>query len=354
MRNVTAGVAMMLCALMVGCSHKHHTPVGPVTPNCERLRPIGAWDYDPAWSPDGDSVVYIHAHRDSLDTNALWIAGANGPPHKLWDTDDPFIGPLSWSPDGKTIAMCYQREVWTLDIATKALHQWTLGNLWTDNPEWMPDNRHILCQLPYGTMLVDTYTGGIRPVMRDSVHALGTYGRVAIARDDTTLIVSQSTDGDNTFELYSTNLTGSSYRQLTHLGGSALNPQWGPSEQALYFDFTPAPCYPEGSPLRSTWSLAGGNARQSPANLGDIKAQFGFPFIVSQASGKVAYVGVDSTGLGAFIWTVNLDGSGRRQLTHLADGQHAGSSSAEAQDARLAPEREIAPLGARLRRRPLQ
>ena len=62
---------------------------------------------DPAWAPDGQSIVFVsarHAERDEDDASDLWrVAAAGGTAQKLTATPGPILEP-AFSPDGGTIA----------------------------------------------------------------------------------------------------------------------------------------------------------------------------------------------------------------------------------------------------------
>src|SRR5262249_23276480 len=64
-------------------------------------------DADPAWTPDGQSVVFVsarHAERDEDDASDLWrVPAGGGAPEKLTATPGPIMLP-AFSPDGGTIA----------------------------------------------------------------------------------------------------------------------------------------------------------------------------------------------------------------------------------------------------------
>src|SRR5262249_52950534 len=63
-------------------------------------------DADPAWSPDGDSIVFAsarHAERDDDDASDLWrVAAKGGTPQRLTATIGPVMLP-AFSPDGRSI-----------------------------------------------------------------------------------------------------------------------------------------------------------------------------------------------------------------------------------------------------------
>src|SRR5262245_21128345 len=119
-------------------------------------------DADPAWSPDGDSIVFAsarHAERDDDDASDLWrVAAKGGTPQRLTATIGPVMLP-AFSPDGRSIAYlsrpaknAYGRNVrlyvipsdgggdavcltTALDRSCGALHV---------RPLWAPDGRSIV------------------------------------------------------------------------------------------------------------------------------------------------------------------------------------------------------------------
>jgi dipeptidyl aminopeptidase/acylaminoacyl peptidase len=64
-------------------------------------------DADPAWAPDGQSIVFVsarHGERDEDDASDLWrVAAKGGAPERLTATPGPIMLP-AFSPDGSTIA----------------------------------------------------------------------------------------------------------------------------------------------------------------------------------------------------------------------------------------------------------
>lgn len=94
----------------------------------ERLSPAGAQaDSAPAFSPDGQWIVFGRAPSGAAAGQQLWLMRADGSQARALTNDpDVFHGPPSWSADGRTLL--YQRfdlsdpagqpAVWLLDVAT--------------------------------------------------------------------------------------------------------------------------------------------------------------------------------------------------------------------------------------------
>jgi dipeptidyl aminopeptidase/acylaminoacyl peptidase len=118
-------------------------------------------DADPAWAPDGQSIVFVsarHAERDDDDASDLWrVPVKAGAPQRLTATAGPVLLP-AFSPDGRTIAYlarpgrnAFGRNVRVFTIPstggdatclTSALDR-SCGALHV-RPLWSPDGRSMI------------------------------------------------------------------------------------------------------------------------------------------------------------------------------------------------------------------
>ena len=102
-------------------------------------------DYDPVWSPDGQSIVFTSDREGSADLFRVKPDGTSV--ERL--TDRPaYDDQAAFSPDGKQLVLVSSRtngrsNLWTLDIASRQMKQLTSGEGGDFRPSWSPDGRWI-------------------------------------------------------------------------------------------------------------------------------------------------------------------------------------------------------------------
>ena len=107
--------------------------------------PVEAWD--PAWSPDGLSIVYT-SWRDVPDgPPAIYLLElASGAARRL-SSNDGWVSDPSWSPDGARIAFVEQTgptsHVWVMAADGSGARQVTSAEAWVWGPTWSPDGTRI-------------------------------------------------------------------------------------------------------------------------------------------------------------------------------------------------------------------
>ncbi len=105
-------------------------------------------DYDPAWSPDGGSIVFTSDREGSAD---LFRVKADGTGLERLTDDPAYDDQAAFSPDGKQLVFVSSRKggfahLWTMDLQTRraqALTPLTTGRGGDFRPAWSPDGRWI-------------------------------------------------------------------------------------------------------------------------------------------------------------------------------------------------------------------
>ncbi|MYG00468.1 hypothetical protein F4212_15235 [Candidatus Poribacteria bacterium] len=109
----------------------------------------------PVWSPDGKQIAFRRRRPivpKQSPTYAIYIINSDGTSEfRVTEGDDDEYKP-SWSPDGKYLVFTSdrlaipgkgQKDVWTVNIATKALRRLTRTVSLTTAVAWSPDGKYI-------------------------------------------------------------------------------------------------------------------------------------------------------------------------------------------------------------------
>jgi len=312
---------LVLPVLLAGCSDD---PVKPAV--CPYFAPISSGAISPTWSPDGSKIAYA----DATDSTGNYVPGfyvvdtTGGGLTKLLGGAFAFSPELAWSPDGSRLAYVVGAQLWTLTIADRSTKHWPVPNDFARYPAWSPDGRFIVYtgikhnfepDTVGGLHILDTADGTQRALLHDD--SLATDGvEPAWSPDGQTVafVVNASPGSSN---IFSVRIDGTQYRRLTSFPGYVGSPQWSPDSRRIFFDMNPPPCLPSLTANHRTWRVNadGTGLQQWPVTLDDARVQFGYMFRLSPNGQRTAFIGLDSTGTAGVLTVMNLDGSGRKQLS---------------------------------------
>src|SRR3954454_778982 len=106
---------------------------------------LGEMDYDPVWSPDGQSIVFTSDRHGSAD---LFRVKADGSGIERLTDSPADDDQAAFSPDGKQLVFVTTRgggtsDLWTMDLQTRKAKALTSGPGGDFRPAWSPDGKWI-------------------------------------------------------------------------------------------------------------------------------------------------------------------------------------------------------------------
>jgi Tol biopolymer transport system component len=299
--------AVVLWLLLLSLSCNKSNPIGdglvdpgkPGTPSVDEF---------PAWSPDGQTIVYRHLHVTSYDpvtgaysgnrdSTGLWLVSPDGSNPRMFlrggDTPD-------WSPDGKWLALGGGAQIYKIKANGDSLTQLTFEGR-NFFPHWSPDGKKIA----YDSNYLDARGANVIWIMdangenkKDiSIHGVGEWRMPDWSPDGAKLVYSGPSGPTKFEQIWVVNIDGSNPIQLTFIEHPTIAvsnryPAWSPKGQEIAFDSIVqiALMNANGSNLRQLTTKGGAMPGWSPDGT------------------RLVYSFVH-------LWIMNANGSNKRQLT---------------------------------------
>jgi Tol biopolymer transport system component len=325
---------LVIAVLGGGCRVGHISD--PASP-CESLKPTTSTIGAPAWSPNGERLIFWSKHDASgAEAPGLYILRLQGRvAERVYDGTAlaPYsIEDLSWSPDGNRVLARYLNRSWVFDLRDRS---WTLvpadPSRDSYSPSWSPGGDSVLYwrsrsnveSIEMGGLYVSNLRTGVvsRYLCGDST-GVWNLDPVVFAPDGRAMafgegvLLTSDPYPIHAVELFVVQGDVKQKRRLTFERGRVRHPRWLHGGVELAFEFASEECWSSVDPVYHTWSVRtdGTGLRRLPFDLGDPRVESGYPPAVDVSGEKVAFVGLDGSGGAAALFVMGLDGRIRRQV----------------------------------------
>jgi hypothetical protein len=210
--------------------------------NQTRLTSNTAFDFDPAWSPDGTKIAFV-TDRDGGRPYEIYTMNADGTNQTRLTNNTVSDENPAWSPDGTKIAFGSTAsadgsyEIYTMNADGSNQTRLT-NNVANDlSPAWSPNGTKIAFNTNRdGSYEIYTMNAdGTNPTRLtnntgDDVAPAWSPDGTKIAFNTTT-----SQNGDRPYEIYTMNADGSNQTRLTNNGAVDEDPAWSPDGTKIAF-----------------------------------------------------------------------------------------------------------------------
>lgn len=297
-------ICLLLLMVITGCQKKQ-----PYQPPPYNNEPYDEVEYDPCFSPDGNTIAYAMAESIG-DSSGIFLIDADGTNKRLFLRSDGFIrlwAKPDWSPDGRWLLLNDVRSAQIFKIRVPEGDSLTQLTFEGRNffPSWSPDGKRIAWDTNYN----DSLGANVIWIMNDdglnkkdiSQHQIGEWrmpdwlpdGRIVHIRYPGGSVVSS--------EIFIMDSIGQNAIRLTYNNNTDRRPKASPDGLRIVFSSQANEEWPK------IWVV---NADGSnPTQLTETGANLP---CWSPDGSKIVYC---NTSVDGRLWIMNSDGSNKRRLT---------------------------------------
>lgn len=201
-----------------------------------RLTRNRVYDGGPAWSPRGDAVAFVRATSPTGGLSSIYVMRPDGTRVRRLTRGQIDLQP-SWSPDGGRIVFARidrrtrNSTIWEIGADGSGLRRIVQGAINVSHPQWSPDGRRLLLSDGASLFTLDRRGRGRRPVVRLTKDTTGALADPfpAWSPDGRRVVFAQlrpSAAGRS--DIWTVAAGGGRARRVTRSPGSDSAPAWQP------------------------------------------------------------------------------------------------------------------------------
>jgi TolB protein len=202
-----------------------------------RLTNDPAFDYGPAWSPDGAKIAFTTDRGTGIEDVYVMNADGTGPAN-LTNNAASDLAP-AWSPDGTKIAFSTERdgnfEIYSMNADGTGQTRLTNNAASDFNPAWSPDGTKIAFDRTQSGGDSEVYTINANGTSAANITNMPASDDAAPTWSPDGTRIAFYTDRDGNYEIYSMNVAGSGQTRLTNNAASDLEPAFSPDGAKIAF-----------------------------------------------------------------------------------------------------------------------
>jgi eukaryotic-like serine/threonine-protein kinase len=292
----------------------------------ESIRRLIASGYNPSWSPDGKEIVcatdgvVLPFFRSSAKSQLWRVNASTGAKQAITPADQDAVQP-SWSPHGDRIAFWASNDIWTVPAAGGERVAVTHGTSLDWDPVWSPDGTHLYFlsdrsgSMNVWQVAVNEKTGEVLGAPQPVTTPATEVAHLAFSHDGHRMAYVQRTSSNVLqglrFDSASGEISGDPV-MLARLPTGALGLDVSPNGQWITF--------PSGGQQENIFAIKSDGSETRQLTDGEYK-----DFMAHWSpDGKKILFGSNRSG-NLQLWTINADGGGLEQLTHMPNGQIAAA-----------------------------
>ncbi len=293
-------ILFLVVFLLISC-RKNPANGGGHPPTCCDRFDFRLTDYEPAWSPDGKTIAYVHGDS-AKGKSGIYLIDPSGNNKRLFYASPGAYSP-TWSPDGQWLAFSDGGQIFKMKINGDSLTQLTSAGrnffpAWGPDGQWIAYDRSLADSSgPAGIWVMKNNGTMKKALWSGSFPTWNPNGNILIG-----VIGTSPTSPWTRFVRYNFSHLTSLDTLNAVIGNENIQPIFSPDGTKIVFT-----SQAEGAPPQ-IWVMDsdGSHPRQ-------LTTTQGYTCDWSPDGGKIVYT--DSRAVSGRLWIMNSDGSGKRKLT---------------------------------------